>query len=445
MAIQQMTGQVGMQVVGDIGQRMQENAVDSAKQAVKDYNDALARGDTAGMAQAKADYAAASQQYALWADDGAARVAAHAVVAGVGAGMGGGSVPGALGGTLAGDIAGNAVSGATRDTLGGTLLSNLASGLAGAAAGGSLGGAAGAMSGANGALNANLYNRQLHPEEKSLAQKIAANAAARGIRNADGSPVTASQIENAMRAANNSQYGEIVATGVAVPLNTNTPVGAVYDTTGMKLVSGSSGNYLVQDPSMLTTPSQMLQDLILANTGGGNSPYSWNDPSSSASPTISATTSALTQAGVYMDGTGSYRQTVSVGGETFNVGLHGSCATADCVMYGANINWSDPGSQSMAEAINVQLAEAAANGAAVATLGSPTGFVAQSATYVGALADGAKAYITRDGSALAPDIVGLPLGIVLTGMHIPEAAANQVNTLYQQFLGGWFSNSATQK
>uniref|UniRef100_E1T9S0 Filamentous hemagglutinin family outer membrane protein n=1 Tax=Burkholderia sp. (strain CCGE1003) TaxID=640512 RepID=E1T9S0_BURSG len=445
MAIQQMTGQVGMQVVGDIGKRMQDNAVDSAKQAVKDYNDALARGDTAGMAQAKANYAAANQQYALWADDGAARVAAHAVVAGVGAGMGGGSVAGALGGTVAGDIAGNAVSGATRDTLGGTLLSNVASGLAGAAAGGSLGGAAGAMSGASGALNADLYNRQLHPEEKSLAQKIAANAAAQGIRNADGSPVTASQIENAMRAANNSQYGEIVATGVAVPLNANTPVGAVYDTTGMKFVSGSSGNYLVQDPSMLTTPSQMLQDLILANTGGGNSSYSWNDPSSSASPTLSATTSALTQAGVYMDGTGSYRQTVSVGGETFNVGLHGSCATADCVMYGANINWSDPGSQSMAEAINVQLAEAAANGAAVATLGSPTGFVAQSATYVGALADGAKAYITRDGSALAPDIVGLPLGIVLTGMHIPEAAANQVNTLYQQFLGGWFSNSATQK
>ncbi|MDR6388448.1 hemagglutinin repeat-containing protein [Paraburkholderia phenoliruptrix] len=167
MAIQQMTGQVGMQVVGDIGQRMQDNAVDSAKQAVKDYNDALARGDTAGMAQAKADYAAASQQYALWADDGAARVAAHAVVAGVGAGMGGGSVPGALGGTLAGDIAGNAVSGTTRDTLGGTLLSNLASGLAGAAAGGALGGSSGALSGMNGALSADLYNRQLHDDEKA--------------------------------------------------------------------------------------------------------------------------------------------------------------------------------------------------------------------------------------------------------------------------------------
>ncbi|WP_408128812.1 hemagglutinin repeat-containing protein [Paraburkholderia strydomiana] len=179
MAIQQMTGQVGMQVVGDIGKRMQDNAVDSAKRAKDNYDDALARGDTAGMAQAKADYAAASQQYALWADDGAARIAAHAVVAGVGAGMGGGSVPGALGGTLAGDLAGNAVSGATRDTLGGTLLSNLASGLAGAAAGGALGGSAGALSGANGALSADLYNRQLHPDEKKWINDHAAAFAKR--------------------------------------------------------------------------------------------------------------------------------------------------------------------------------------------------------------------------------------------------------------------------
>ncbi|MFM0072239.1 polymorphic toxin type 22 domain-containing protein [Paraburkholderia sediminicola] len=193
--------------------------------------------------------------------------------------MGGGNVAGALGGTVAGDIAGTAASAATGDTLGGTLLSNLASGLAGAAAGGVLGGSAGAMSGANGALSADLYNRQLHPQEKTAAQQIAANAAAQGITNPDGSPITADQIENAMRAANNSQYGEIAATGVVVPLNANTPASAVYDTTGMKTVSDSSGNYLVQDPSMLATPSQALQNLIQQNTGGTNSPYSWNPPS----------------------------------------------------------------------------------------------------------------------------------------------------------------------
>jgi hypothetical protein len=131
----------------------------------------------------------------------------------------------------------------------------------------------------------------LHPQEKTKAQQIAANAAAQGITNPDGSPITADQIENAMRAANNSQYGEIVATGVVVPLNANTPASAVYDTTGMKTVSDSSGNYLVQDPSMLATPSQALQNLIQQNTGGTNSPYSWNPPSTqkAVAPTIDAT------------------------------------------------------------------------------------------------------------------------------------------------------------
>ncbi|WJF91788.1 polymorphic toxin type 22 domain-containing protein [Paraburkholderia bonniea] len=100
--------------------------------------------------------------------------------------------------------------------------------------------------------------------------------------NADGSPITTAQIENAMRGANNSQYGEIAATGVVVPLNASTPAGAVYDTAGMKLVTDSTGNYLVQDPSMLATPSKAVQDLITQSTGGANSPYSWGTSSTQA-------------------------------------------------------------------------------------------------------------------------------------------------------------------
>ncbi|WP_421377165.1 hemagglutinin repeat-containing protein [Paraburkholderia sp. DD10] len=167
MAIQQATAQVGMQVVGDIGTKLHQGADDAMKQAAQDYKNAKAAGDTAGMAQAQADYTAASQQLALWADDGAARVASHAVVAAAGAAMGGGSVAGAVGGTVAGDIAGNAAGDALGNSAGGRLLANVASGVAGAAAGGALGGSAGAMSGANGALGADLYNRQLHPDEKA--------------------------------------------------------------------------------------------------------------------------------------------------------------------------------------------------------------------------------------------------------------------------------------
>ncbi|KIG10902.1 polymorphic toxin type 22 domain-containing protein [Caballeronia concitans] len=107
-------------------------------------------------------------------------------------------------------------------------------------------------------------------------------AKAQGLTNADGSPISAAQIENAMRAANNSQYGEYASTGVVVPLNADTPNNAVYDTTGMKLVTDSTGNYLVQDPSMLATPSTALQDLITQSTGGASSPYSWGMSSAQA-------------------------------------------------------------------------------------------------------------------------------------------------------------------
>lgn len=126
------------------------------------------------------------------------------------------------------------------------------------------------------------FNRQLHQPEKRKAQEIAAQAAVQGITNPDGSPITVAQIENAMRGANSSQYGEIAATGVVVPLNANTPASAVYDTTGMKLVTDNTGNYLVQDPSMLVTPSKTAQDLITQNTGGASSPYSWGTSTTQA-------------------------------------------------------------------------------------------------------------------------------------------------------------------
>jgi filamentous hemagglutinin len=157
-------------------------------------------------------------------------------------------------------------------------LGNIVANVIATSAGAAVGGNAGAFEG----YNVDRYNRQLHPQEKTAAKQIAANAAAQGITNPDGSPITTDQIENAMRAASNSQYGEIAATGVVVPLNANTPASAVYDTTGMKLATDSTGNYLVQDPSMLATPSKNVQDLITQNTGGASSPYSWGTSTAQA-------------------------------------------------------------------------------------------------------------------------------------------------------------------
>ncbi|AMM14127.1 hypothetical protein AX768_08475 [Burkholderia sp. PAMC 28687] len=57
-------------------------------------------------------------------------------------------------------------------------------------------------------MNVDRYNRQLHPQEKTTAQKIAATAKAQGLTNVDGSAITIAQIENSMRGASSSQYGE---------------------------------------------------------------------------------------------------------------------------------------------------------------------------------------------------------------------------------------------
>ncbi|WP_080433649.1 hemagglutinin repeat-containing protein [Burkholderia ubonensis] len=181
IAVQQSVGQVGMQVVGDVANALQNKAIADETRARLAYANASAAGDTAGMAQAQADITAAQQQEALWGNDGAARIASHAGIAAIGAAMGGGNVAGAVAGTVAGDMAGNAVGNALGDTLGSTLLANAASGLAGAAAGGLLGGSAGAISGANGALSADLFNRQLHPQERTMISTVA-----KGIATANG-------------------------------------------------------------------------------------------------------------------------------------------------------------------------------------------------------------------------------------------------------------------
>ncbi|WP_080436265.1 hemagglutinin repeat-containing protein [Burkholderia ubonensis] len=190
IAVQQSVGQVGMRVVGDVANALQNKAIADETKARLAYENARAAGDTAGMAQALADYSAAQQQEALWGNDGAARIASHTGIAAIGAAMGGGNVAGAVAGTVAGDLAGNAVSNAVGNTLGGTLLGNAASGLAGAAAGGAVGGSTGAMSGANGALSADLFNRQLHPQERDMIATVAKGHAAAGKTSADQAKLT---------------------------------------------------------------------------------------------------------------------------------------------------------------------------------------------------------------------------------------------------------------
>ncbi|QYD71072.1 hemagglutinin repeat-containing protein [Paraburkholderia edwinii] len=243
MAVQQGVVQVGMQVVGDIG---------------------------------RAEH---------WEEDSAARIASHAAVAALGAALGGGNVAGAVGGTVAGDIAGNAAAHAG----GGALAGNIASGAAGALAGGALGGAGGAMSGANGALGADLYNRQLHPDEKQKLQQKANEIAANIAQNPQDQ-ATIAQYWNSMltvaasadvdtQAAQqlNAYVDQLTqaaqASGNYAPLDRflsdlNIAQQTVQSMAGQPLY-GTTGNPIVADGSVVSsfqsTPAQASDTTLFAN------------------------------------------------------------------------------------------------------------------------------------------------------------------------------------
>ncbi|MGZ9709674.1 hemagglutinin repeat-containing protein [Glaciimonas sp. GNP009] len=91
--------------------------------------------------------------------------------------------------------------------------------LVGAASGALAGGSVrDAGIGANVGVIADVNNRQLHPDEKTLAKQLAANS--------DGK-YTVEQVEDAMRSANNKALGEGVDAGAIVDVNGDT--GTVYD------------------------------------------------------------------------------------------------------------------------------------------------------------------------------------------------------------------------
>jgi filamentous hemagglutinin len=129
---------------------------------------------------------------------------------------------------------------------------------------------------------------------------------------------------------------------------------------------------------MLAMPSQALQNLIVQGTGGANSPYSWGSPSPGA-----------TAPGAPAN---------PVGAEDTNPRFY-TCASADCLLYGANRNSANP--QNMAEDRNVNIKLAAAGmilGAplAVAAGGPPLAAIATTAQTV-PLAGGLPGCQVRNG------------------------------------------------
>ena len=111
----------------------------------------------------------------LWGEDKPGAIALRAALAGVGAVLGGGDVGGAVMGTVAGDVVSGIVKDQVQQAVAGMspeaqdvvskVLLNTITSAAGAAVGG--------WSGAGGAAAADMYNRQLHPDEYEFAKKNA--------------------------------------------------------------------------------------------------------------------------------------------------------------------------------------------------------------------------------------------------------------------------------
>ena len=120
----------------------------------------------------------------LWGEGKPGAIAMHAAIAGIGAALGGGNVAGAIAGTIAGDLVSNLVeeqiNAAVRD-LPESVRKTAAQAIVNVIAG-TAGGIAGGWSGAGGAAAADMFNRQLHPDEGKLIRENASRyAEAQGI------------------------------------------------------------------------------------------------------------------------------------------------------------------------------------------------------------------------------------------------------------------------
>ncbi|WP_249359778.1 polymorphic toxin type 22 domain-containing protein, partial [Cupriavidus sp. 2SB] len=128
--------------------------------------------------------------------------------------------------------------------------------------------------------NVDRFNRQLHQEDKATARRIAEKAAADGITNPDGSPISVAQIEETMRSG--SYRGESAGTIIA-----KDDPNAIYDS-GAKFSQIGDGPMMMQ---VTSKPKPHVASLIQSMTGGDDSPYTWvGIPSGKSSGPIYSTT-----------------------------------------------------------------------------------------------------------------------------------------------------------
>ena len=209
-----------------------------------------------------------------WGEGGAYRVALHTALGGLAGGAQGALGAGAsaaaapLLNELQDGIAKSLKDAGANDNVA-KLAGQLISGATAAGVGAAVGGTQGAMT----AFNTDANNRQLHPTEKQLAKRLAAQSKGK---------YTAEQIEDALRWADNKELNESRFSNIVVPLNTDTEAGQIFDAASMSFSANGGNPVLYQDMSKLAVPSADLMAYVQQQTGDI---YQWNTSVWKAAPT----------------------------------------------------------------------------------------------------------------------------------------------------------------
>ncbi|KIH84613.1 putative large exoprotein involved in heme utilization or adhesion of ShlA/HecA/FhaA family [Pseudomonas batumici] len=287
---------------------------------------------------------------AIWKEGGSARIAMHALF--------GGAISSATGG----DFKTGAIAAGASQAMAGVLndtfdkqpkLREAFSQIVGLTASGLAGGDVGKASWV--ALMADQYNRQLHPDDKALAKKLA------GL--SDGK-YTAEQIEEQMRLS--SVKGTDISAGTDIVASK----GERYDEGGNWVELGSSGKYLQQ---------YAKADLdIIAFIQQHSKSYEWaalpTPPVQEWSKVTVGDDKRDLLSGRVLDSNGGYREPVEVAGQSFAPRLL-PCADSECNASGANLDWQDSETKRWQAAVNAKALDEALFVGSFAPIGGPIGKV----------------------------------------------------------------------
>ena len=198
-----------------------------------------------------------------------------------------------------------------------------------------------ALAGAGVTLNADKYNRQLHPDERMLAKKLAEQS--------DGQ-YTAEQIEEQLR------LSYVNGTNVTPGSDAVVTKDGIYDPSGNWIELGN-GYFLQQFANLDVELVSYIQKATDSYFWAGypKAPaYDWSKTPSVGDEKRDRLT------GYVIDEAGKYRVPVVIDGEPFSPRFD-PCGTTDCVVAGANIDYSDPETQRWIAAGNAKAVKDAAN------------------------------------------------------------------------------------